>query len=65
MVFQHDGADESPPGIIDEAHAVLLARHLAELHKRRRFTDLKVHSPPSIIAAIPSDRLRWASIPYA
>ena len=27
---------------IDEAHAVLLARHLAELYKRRRFTDLKV-----------------------
>ena len=27
---------------IDEAHAVQLARHLAELYKRRRFTDLKV-----------------------
>jgi hypothetical protein len=24
----------------DETHAVQLARHLAELHKRRRFTDL-------------------------
>jgi hypothetical protein len=27
---------------IDETHAVQLARHLAELYKRRRFTDLKV-----------------------
>ena len=27
---------------IDETHAVHLARHLAELYKRRRFTDLKV-----------------------
>jgi hypothetical protein len=28
---------------VDETHAVLLMRHLAELYKRRRFTDLKVH----------------------
>ena len=27
---------------IDETHAVQLARHLSELYKRRRFTDLKV-----------------------
>ncbi len=27
---------------IDETHAVQLARHLAELYERRRFTDLKV-----------------------
>ena len=27
---------------INETHAVQLARHLAELYKRRRFTDLKV-----------------------
>jgi len=27
---------------IDTTHAVQLARHLAELYKRRRFTDLKV-----------------------
>ena len=27
---------------VDETHAVQLARHLAELYKRRRFTDLKV-----------------------
>ena len=33
----------SATGIIDEAHAVLLARHLADLLKHRRFTDLKVH----------------------
>ncbi len=26
----------------DKTHAVQLARHLAELYKRRRFTDLKV-----------------------
>jgi hypothetical protein len=32
----------SATGIIDEAHAVLLARHLADLLKHRRFTDLKV-----------------------
>ena len=30
---------------VDETHAVQLARHLAELYKRRRFTDLKVRSP--------------------
>ena len=30
---------------IDETHAVQLARHLAELYKRRRFTDLTVRSP--------------------
>ncbi len=28
--------------VINETHAVQLARHLAELYKRRRFTDLKV-----------------------
>ena len=28
--------------VIDETHAAQLARHLAELYKRRRFTDLKV-----------------------
>ena len=33
--------------LIDETHAVQLARHLAELYKRRRFTDLKVHNRPS------------------
>ncbi len=27
---------------VDETHAMQLARHLAELYKRRRFTDLKV-----------------------
>ena len=27
---------------ISETHAVQLTRHLAELYKRRRFTDLKV-----------------------
>jgi hypothetical protein len=27
---------------IDETYAVQLARHLAELYKRRQFTDLKV-----------------------
>ena len=27
---------------IDETHAVRLSRHLADLHKRRLFTDLKV-----------------------
>jgi hypothetical protein len=36
--------EDRPTGIIDEAHAVLLARHLADLHMRRRFTDLKVHA---------------------
>ena len=30
---------------INGTHAVQLARHLAELYKRRRFTDLKVRSP--------------------
>ena len=44
---------------IDETHAVLLARHLAELYKRRRFTDLKVHDRPCFrTAAISSDGLR-------
>ena len=31
---------------IDETHAVQLVRHLAELYKRRRFTDLKVDDLP-------------------
>ncbi len=45
--------------LIDETHAVQLARHLAELYKRRRFTDLKVHDRPSFRnAAILSDGLR-------
>ena len=43
---------------IDETHAVQLARHLAELYKRRRFTDLKVHDRPCFRnAAILSDGL--------
>jgi hypothetical protein len=33
---------DAPTTRIDETHAVQLARHLAELYKRRRFTDLKV-----------------------
>ena len=28
-----------------ETHAVQLVRHLTDLYKRRRFTDLKVWSP--------------------
>jgi hypothetical protein len=34
----------SAPTGIDETHATLLARHLADLRMRRRFTDLKVHA---------------------
>jgi hypothetical protein len=33
---------------IDEAHAVQLARHLSDMYKRRRFTDLK--EPHSLTA---------------
>ena len=33
---------------IDETHAVQLVRHLAELYKRRRFTDLKVPLSPLV-----------------
>ena len=43
---------------IDETHAVQLARHLAELYKRRRFTDLKVHDRPCFPKR--RDFVRWA-----
>jgi hypothetical protein len=43
---------------IDETHAVQLARHLAELYKRRRFTDLKVHDRPCFPKR--RDLVRWA-----
>ncbi len=38
-----DSAAPSEPAAarIDEKHAFQLARHLADLYKRRRFTDLK------------------------
>ena len=49
---QETAASPSSPssatGIIDEAHAVLLVRHLAEVLKHRRFTDLKVHGRPPV-----------------
>ena len=45
----HDSAASSSatagPSRIDEAHAMHVARHFADLHRRRRFTDLKVRSP--------------------
>ena len=43
---------------IDETHAVQLARHLAELYKRRRFTDLKVDDRPCFPKR--RDFVRWA-----
>jgi hypothetical protein len=33
---------------VDETHAVYLARHFADLHKRRSFTDLHVAASVSI-----------------
>jgi hypothetical protein len=37
---------------IDETHAVQLARHVVDLYRRRRFTDLKVHLV--LFASVPS-----------
>ena len=58
----------SDPTGIDETHAVMLARHLADLHKRRRFTDLKAHRPahrlgPIFAATASDDLINLASIP--
>ncbi len=35
---------------IDETHAVQLARHLADLYERSRFTDLRVRAPNDCLA---------------
>ena len=40
------------PSRIDEAHAMYVARHFADLYRRRRFTDLKVHL--FLFASVPS-----------
>ncbi len=41
-----------------ETHAVQLVRHLTDLYKRRRFTDLKVWSPTLLFRTYGDSRFR-------